>query len=62
MNPRQRQREDTPQTPASQTTTPSGGIGDQARRLLSAGDDAITRALSSDSRKFLDANRQTGGQ
>ena len=31
-------------------------------RLLSAGDEAISRALSGDSERFLAANRQQGGQ
>jgi hypothetical protein len=30
--------------------------------LLAAGADAINRALSSDSEKFLEANTQQGGQ
>ncbi len=34
----------------------------QAERLLSAGDDAIRRALSGDSQRFLRANRQQSGQ
>jgi len=33
-----------------------------AADFLSAGDDAIDRALSQDSRAFLTANRQHGGQ
>lgn len=33
-----------------------------AERLLSAGDEAIERALSTNSEAFLAANRQTGGQ
>ncbi len=33
-----------------------------AERLLNAADDAIARALSSDSEAFLEANRQAGGQ
>ena len=31
-------------------------------RFLAAGDEAISRALSSDSERFLSANRQQGGQ
>lgn len=41
------------------------GEGDRraaAERLLTAGDDAIGRALSRDSRAFLAGNRQAGGQ
>ncbi len=34
----------------------------QAEQLLSAGDEAIQRALSGDSERFLRANRQQGGQ
>ncbi len=33
-----------------------------AERLLAAADEAIDRALSSDSEQFLRAARQTGGQ
>jgi hypothetical protein len=33
-----------------------------ADRLLAAADDAIERALSADSKAFLAANRQHGGQ
>lgn len=33
-----------------------------ADRLLQAADDAIARALSSDSERFLQAVRQSGGQ
>lgn len=47
------------------------GVGDgaslravrqKADDLLAAGDEAIRRALSSDSEAFLQANRQEGGQ
>jgi hypothetical protein len=34
----------------------------EARDLITAGDDAISRALSGDSESFLRANRQQGGQ
>jgi hypothetical protein len=34
----------------------------EADALLAAGDEAIRRALSSDSEAFLRANRQEGGQ
>jgi hypothetical protein len=37
-------------------------IRQQADALLAAGDEAIRRALSSDSEAFLRANRQEGGQ
>lgn len=33
-----------------------------AERLLRAADDAITRALSADSERFLQATRQAGGE
>lgn len=42
-----------------------GGPGDAAvriGRLLGAADDAIARALSGDSERFLQATRQSGGQ
>lgn len=50
--------------------TGAGGDGGAALRavrqraddLLAAGDEAIRRALSSDSEAFLRANRQEGGQ
>lgn len=34
----------------------------KAKALLRAGDEAISRALSGDSREFLKANEQKGGQ
>jgi len=34
----------------------------QAQNLLDAGDEAISRALSGDSTRFLQENRQLGGQ
>jgi hypothetical protein len=34
----------------------------EAERLFAAADEAIARALSSDSQAFLQANRQSGGQ
>jgi hypothetical protein len=61
---RQKERQD--------TTPPPGGGGEagggldrlreQASRFLAAGDEAINRALSSDSEAFLRANRQQGGE
>lgn len=39
-----------------------GAIGDAVGRLLTAGDAAINRALSTDSDAFLRTNRQQGGQ
>lgn len=63
MQQRQRNHEDQQPLPA-----PPGGSGEleelraRADRLLAAGADAIDRALSHDSRAFLEANRQEGGQ
>lgn len=49
--------------------SPSAGDGNglgeartRADRLLRAADDAIARALSNDSERFLEATRQSGGQ
>lgn len=46
---------------------PAAGRGDdetlrRAQRLLDLGDDAIRRALSGDSKRFLSQNRQEGGE
>jgi len=62
MKERERQHEEN-----AQPTYGTGGedleaYSDRSARLLAAGDDAITRALSTDSRAFLRANRQQGGQ
>jgi hypothetical protein len=56
--------------PQRQQPAPTGSSGaddldaarEQGARLLAAGDDAIERALSADSRAFLRANRQQGGE
>ena len=53
-----------PQAPAG---TPGEGadlaaLRQAGDRLLAAGDEAIDRALSGDSERFLAANRQQGGQ
>ena len=37
-------------------------IRSQAERMLTAGDEAIRRALSGDSQAFLRSSRQDGGQ
>jgi hypothetical protein len=37
-------------------------LREHAARLLEAGDEAIRRALSNDSERFLNQNRQQGGQ
>ncbi len=62
---RQRQSEDTPQASAP-AAGPGGGNLEEIRRaaqaLTAAGDEAIRRALSSNSEAFLDATRQQGGQ
>ncbi len=42
-----------------------GGLGDLRREgqdFLSAGEDAVNRALSADSAAFLNASRQEGGE
>ena len=52
------------------TRQPEGGEGggnlseirQEAGRLLDVGDDAIQRALSGDSERFLEAGHQQGGQ
>lgn len=64
---RERERTDeTPMQPPGAACTPGGGNLPELRRageeLLSAGDEAIRRALSADSEAFLRANRQEGGQ
>ncbi len=41
---------------------PDPALFAHARELLAAGDEAIHRALSGDSQKFLASNRQRGGQ
>ena len=46
-------------------TAPGGNLAQlrlAGEALLAAGADAINRALSSDSEKFLEANTQEGGQ
>ncbi len=52
-------------TPRPEAPTPVPALA-RARRdaqsLLSAGDEAIARALSGDSQAFLRANRQQGGE
>jgi hypothetical protein len=63
MKERERQHEE----PIQPTAGGTGGeeldsYSERSARLLSAGDDAIARALSTDSRAFLRANRQQGGQ
>jgi len=54
---------------AAHTATPAGGDGtdqtelrDRGTALLAAADEAISRALSRDSARFLAQNRQAGGE
>ena len=65
MNERQRIRDNNNVQPSSE----NGGEGESLERIrqtanefLSAGEEAIRRALSDDSEEFLRANRQHGGQ
>ena len=54
---------DQPTAPAG--AAPGGNLAQlklAGEALLAAGADAINRALSSDSEKFLEANTQQGGQ
>ena len=66
MNDRERE---IPQRPRSADGPPGAGEGGgleaartRADRLLRAADEAIARALSGDSERFLQATRQSGGQ
>lgn len=65
MNERQRIRDNNTVQPSPETGPDDESL-EQIRRtaneFLSAGDDAIRRALSADSEEFLRANRQHGGQ
>lgn len=66
MSERERRR-DSETGSAGGDDAPAGGgnLGELRRAgedLLSAGDEAIRRALSGDSEGFLRANRQEGGQ
>lgn len=67
---RERERPRTDRDPGNHEL-PAGGSADggdldrlhgDADRLLDAAEQAIARALSSDSEAFLQANRQRGGQ
>jgi len=63
MRERERQHEERQQPGGAAPGSDNlGAIGDAVGRLLTAGDAAIERALSSDSEAFLRANRQQGGQ
>ena len=65
MRLRDRDRDQRDARPAE---APASGPGDlagareRAQRLLEAADDAIRRALSEDSERFLRQTRQQGGQ
>ena len=64
---RTRNRDERPQEsqPAAGPADAAGNGEDarrRARRLLDRGDEAIRRALSRDSERFLAQNRQQGGQ
>jgi len=55
----QQQREANSPAPPGDDLSELRQAGD---RFLAAGDEAISRALSTDSERFLAANRQQGGQ
>lgn len=61
-----RERHQPDQYPCPSPDPPEAGRLDQARQeaedLLLAGEEAIRRALSGDSREFLRASRQEGGE
>jgi len=68
MRTRQRRNDEDRDEPGGDPAGGGPGAGDleglrrEADELLSAGDEAINRALSRDSRAFLAASRQRGGQ
>lgn len=66
MSERERRRDSETGSAGGDGAPASGGNLGELRRagedLLAAGDEAIRRALSSDSEGFLRANRQEGGQ
>lgn len=63
MRERERIQEERPRPAAAgESSDDLATIGERGARLLAEGDDAIDRALSGDSRAFLRANRQQGGQ
>jgi len=64
MRIRERQNETRPHSAGSNDEGNAEGAatGADAERLLAAADSAIERALSTDSRAYLAANRQHGGQ
>lgn len=58
----ERQQRDTHPAPAGPAAADRTALRSDAERLLAAADEAIERALSTDSAAFLRANRQLGGQ
>lgn len=66
MQERERRHDDAPPGGEPPVGSPGNGGLDHMRRagedFLAAGDDAISRALSGDSEKFLSANKQSGGE
>jgi len=69
MRTRDRNQVEEQQARTPGEATPTGGdsqggeeIRRRARRLLELGDETITNALSRNSERFLDQNRQQGGQ
>jgi hypothetical protein len=66
MTERERQRTDDPQ-PGTGSDAATGGeeldaIRRRVRDVITAGDEAIARVLTTDSRSFLRASEQEGGQ
>ena len=57
---KQRLQPPSPEQPVPETN--GDAIRDAAERFLAAGEEAILRALSCDSERFLAANQQEGGQ
>lgn len=64
MRTRNRHRDpnEAPEAGGAPAPAPAGEARERAQRLLEAADDAIQRALSDDSERFLAQNRQQGGQ
>ncbi len=69
MRTRERNREEEQRSQAPGATTAAGEtspggdeLRDRARRLLELGDETISNALSQNSERFLQQNRQQGGQ
>jgi len=62
---RERERRHNEERPAPPATAGGGnldGLRAAGNDFLAAGDDAINRALSGDSERFLAASRQEGGE